>query len=409
MLEFYLAILVMLASAWFLGEVFHRFGQPALVGQLLAGVIIGPSVLNIIAPASYSTLTTVENLALFFIMLLTGLAVRPAKVIAAGRRGAVISSISFAIPFIAGTAVAHDFGIGLVSSLTIGLTVSITAVPVNAIILMELGLFDTDLGATVIAAGVIDDIVSFIALAMIQQYSLGSSGGVETVGFAVVKVAIFLGALFFCERLIRTNSAKTGKWIERLGQEIRTPGSSIAVILIFAIFVSLLAEWSGMQLVIGAFFGGLLANELVGFDKLAKAADVVRGTTFGLFAPFAFAFIGGEFLLSSIVGIPLLVATLLVAAIASKLLGGYVGAKLSKFSSGESLAIGFLMNSRGFVELVIASTAYGLGLIDVRLFSLVVAVGVITTIMSPIASRIAIRRMGIRAEGPEPPQQPGIA
>lgn len=402
MLEFFLAILLMLASAWLLGEAVHRLGQPALVGQLLAGVLIGPSVLNVIQPSSSVDLVTVENLALFFIMLLAGLAVRPAKIIAAGWNGAIVSSIAFAIPFFAGVEVAHLFGIGLVSSLTIGLTISITAVPTNAIILMELGLLDTDLGATVIAAGVIDDIISFVALGMIQQYSLGASAaGDTTIELGLAKIGIFLGAFFLVERLIRKNATLTRDWTEKLGRQIQTPGSSIAVILILAVLVSLLAEWSGMQLVIGAFFGGFLASELVGVEKLEKAADVIRGTTFGFFGPFAFAFIGTEFVVSTIAGIPLLVITLLVVAVVSKLAGGYFGAWLSGFSGGERTTIGFLMNSRGFLELVIATTAYQLGLIDLSLFSLVVAVGIIATVISPIASRVAMRRTERTKGSPE--------
>jgi len=385
----------MLASAWVLGEILQRMGQPALVGQLLAGIIIGPSIINIVQPTA--DLTIVENVALFFIMLLTGLAVKPANIIAAGKRGAVVSSIAFAIPFIAGFEVARFFGTTLVSSLTVGLTVSITAVPVNAIILMELGLLDTELGATVIAAGVIDDIISFIALSMIEQFSAGgSAGGVATIGLGLVKVVLFLGILFVIEHYLRSNSARVREKMERLTSHMQSPGSYFALLLICTVGVSLLAEWSGIQLVIGAFFAGFLLSEVIGDERLKKADDIVRGTTLGFFGPIAFTFIGTEFVLHSITGIPFFVVTLLLAAIASKLLGGTLAAKLVKFSNPQSVTIGFLMNSRGFVELVIASTAYGLGLIDQSLFSLVVAIGVLTTILSPIASRIVLSRKAMQ-------------
>jgi Kef-type K+ transport system membrane component KefB len=397
MVEFFLAIFLMLASAWLLGEALHRIGQPALVGQLLAGVLIGPSLLNIVQPTA--DLSAVEDVALFFIMLLAGLAVKPAKIIAAGKRGAIVSSIAFAIPFVAGFEVARGFGIGLVSSLTVGLTISITAVPVNAIILMELGLLDSELGATVIAAGVIDDIISFVALSMIQQFAGGESiGGYASISLAVLKVAVFLGAVLVCERLLRHNSASVQRWTEKHVPQMQVQGSFIAILLIFAVGVSLLAEWAGIQLVIGAFFAGLLVSELAGGEMLGKARDVIRGATFGFFGPLAFAFIGTEFVLASISGMLLLVATLLAVAIAGKLLGGYLGAKLAGFSFADSVTIGFLMNSRGFVELVIAATAYQLGLIDESLFSMVVAVGIITTIISPIASRLTIRRNERRLE-----------
>jgi Kef-type K+ transport system membrane component KefB len=289
--------------------------------------------------------------------------------------------------------VARLFGTSLVSSLTIGLTISITAVPVNAIILMELGLLDTELGATVIEAGVIDDIISFIALSMIQQFSAGGSvAEIATIGIALVKVIVFLGILFALEHYLRTNSSRVRGGMERLTSHMRTPGSYFALLLICTVGVSLLAEWSGIQLVIGAFFAGFLLSEVIGNERLKKADDIVRGSTLGFFVPIAFTFIGTEFILQSIIAMPLFLVLLLVAAIASKLLGGTLAAKLVRFPNSESVIIGFLMNSRGFVELVIASTAFGLGLIDQSLFLLVVAVGILATIISPAATRIVLAR-----------------
>lgn len=390
MVEFFLALGLMLGTAWLLGEAFHRAGQPALVGQLLAGVLIGPSILNIVQPTA--DLGVVENVALFFIMVLTGLAVKPARVAAAGARGVVVSSVAFVIPFLGGVGVAQAFGIGTVSALTIGLTISITAVPTNAIILMELGILDTELGTTVIAAGVVDDIISFVALGLIRQFAGDSGIGSAGTILAVVKVVVFLGALLLCERLLRANATRVRGWTERIARRMRAPGSYTALLLIFAIGVSLLAEWAGLQLVIGAFFAGLLLSDIAGPETLEEAEDVIRGATFGFFCPLAFAFIGTEFVLSSVGDIPLLVAALLTVAVASKLVGGYVGARIARFSSAESVAIGFLMNSRGFLELVIAATAYQLGLVDQALFSMVVGIGIITTIISPITSRLAMRR-----------------
>ncbi len=392
LLELYLALFVMLASAWALGEALRRVGQPALVGQLLAGVLVGPSVLNLIQPSA-SDLTAVENVALFFIMLLTGLAIKPAKVIAAGRRGALVSSVSFVIPFAGAFEVAQLFGVGTVSALTVALTVSITAVPVNSIILMELGLLDTDLGAAVIAAGVIDDVVSFVVLSVIQQFGGNLAAGAADVAWDVAKVLVFLIGVLACEHVLRTNMSEVRRWMDRLSARMKTRGSYVAFLIVAALGISLVAEWCGLQFVIGAFFAGLLLSEVTGAETLEKTGDVISGATFGFFGPLAFSFIGAELVLSSIAGSPLLVGALLAVAVTSKLVGGTLGARLAKFPSTESVVIGFLMNSRGFVELVIATTAYQLGLIDTSLFSIVVGIGIVTTIMSPVASRAAIGRM----------------
>ena len=394
MVELFLAVFVMLGSSWLMGEVLNRVGQPAIVGQLLAGVIVGPSLLNIVQPTA--NLGAIQSVALFFIMLLTGLAVRPSKIIAAGMRGAIVSSVAFIVPFAAGFDVARIFGIGFVSSLTVGLTISITAVPVNSIILMEMGLLDSELGAAVIAAGVIDDVVAFVALGIIQQLGPGqATGGDLNIGLAISEITCFLSALFLCEHLLRINVVRVREFTQRFSSRMRTPGSFIAILFIFAAGVSLLAEWAGLQLSIGAFFSGLLLSELAGPEKLSKADETIRGTAFGFFGPLAFAFIGTELVVASIGQVAALISALLLVAVASKLFGGYAGAKLARFPSAESVTIGFLMNSRGFVELVVAAAAFQLGLIDQVLFSVVVVIGIVTTIISPVASRVAIRRTQI--------------
>ena len=387
---FYFALFLMLTSAWLLGEGLHRLRQPALVGQLLAGVVIGPSLLNLVQPTA--DLAAVEGVALFFIMLLTGLTVDPSKLVAAGKRGALVSCISFAIPFLAAVAVSEWFGIGAASSLTIGLTVSITAVPVNTMILMELGLFDTDLGATVIAAGVIDDIISFVALSLILLLAGGSASSDWSVATEVVTIAIFLVAVLACEHFVRHNLERVKRWTDDLERGLGAPGSYFALLVAAAVGVSLLAAWAGLQLVIGAFFAGLVLSELAGPTRLGEASSVVRGATYGFFGPIAFAYIGTEFIFGSVAAVPFLVLSLLAVALASKFLGGYVGARISRFSSNQSLIIGSLMNSRGFVELVIATTAYQLGLIDQGIFSVVVGVGILTTIISPITTRRFMQR-----------------
>jgi Kef-type K+ transport system membrane component KefB len=381
----------MLAVAWVMGEVAHRLGQASLVGQLLGGVLIGPAVLNLVQTSA--DLTVLENLGLFFIMLLTGMTVKPREVTAAGRRAAVVSLVSFAIPFAAGTEIAHWFGADMVTSLVVGLAISITAVPVNAIILMELGILDTKLGQTVIAAGVVDDVVAFIVLAVIQEYAAGRGGFNEAAVLVTAGEAVaFLGLVFVSEMTIRSRMTWIRARAAKLSPRIRAPGSAFIGLVMFAVGVSLLAQWAGLQFVIGAFFAGLLLGETFGAEALGKANDVFHGATFGFFAPIAFAFIGLEFVLPTAAGLEVLGA-LLAAALASKYFGGYVAARAVGFLEEESRTIGFLMNSRGFVELVVSTTAYQLGLIDQAYFSLVVCIGIITTVISPIASRVALRKM----------------
>jgi len=394
--EFFLAVFLMLLVARAFGEGLHRVKQPALVGELLAGVLIGPSILNVVQPNA--DLALVANIALFFIMFLTGLRLHPKDILEAGRRAMVVSILAFAIPFAAGAWVSSLFGLGLIPSLVVGLTLAITAVPVNSIILMEFGMLKTKLGATVITAGVINDILSLVVLGVILQLPADGVSGISylAVGSSVAKVAVFVGGILFVDRLLRMHPRWAKTQLARLGLALATKESSFGVMLTFSIGVSLLAEWAGLHFIVGTFFAGLLLNELMGDDLLGRDTNVLSGITFGFFAPLLFAFIGIEFEAEALTNVLVLAGVLLGVAVAGKVAGGYAGARLAGFTRPESGLIASLLNSRGMVELVIATIAYQSGLIDLALFSVVVGIGVMTTIMSPITSRFLLGRQSMR-------------
>ncbi|MDA4133404.1 MAG: cation:proton antiporter, partial [Thaumarchaeota archaeon] len=317
--EFFVAVFLMLLVARVFGEVLQRVKQPALVGELLAGVLIGPSVLNIVQPTA--DLILLANVALFFIMFLTGLRLHTKDIVEAGRRAMVVSVLAFAIPFAAGAYVSSLFGLSVVESLVVGLTLAITAVPVNSIILMEFGMLKTKLGATVITAGVINDILSLVVLGVILQLPAGGASTVNYLGVAtsVAKITAFVGGIFFVERLLRQHPAWSQRQLARFGPRLGTRESSFGVMLTFSIGVSLLAEWAGLHFVIGTFFAGLLLNEAMGEGLLGRDTNVLSGITFGFFAPLLFAFIGVEFDAEALTGVMLLAGALLLVAVAGKL------------------------------------------------------------------------------------------
>jgi Kef-type K+ transport system membrane component KefB len=400
-LGFFLAVFLLLLVARVFGEVLQRVKQPALVGELLAGVLIGPSILNFVQPTA--DLTLIANVALFFIMFLTGLNLHTQDIVEAGRKAAVVSVLAFVIPFVAGAEVASLFGLTVVESLVVGLTLSITAVPVNSIILMEFGMLKTKLGATVITAGVINDILSLIVLGVILELPTSGSATVSYLGVvaSVAKIGAFIGGVLLVHTLLRRHPQWARRQLGRFSPKLGTRESEFGVMVTFSIGVSILAMWAGLHFVIGTFFAGLLLNEAMGDDLLGRDTNVLSGITFGFFAPILFAFIGVEFTAEALGGVIALFGALLVVAIVGKLVGGYAGAMLAGFSRPQRSLIAFLLNSRGFVELVIATIAYQAGLIDTALFSIVVAIGVITTTISPITARMTISRQRELQEKPD--------
>jgi Kef-type K+ transport system membrane component KefB len=274
-------IVIMLVTALAIGEVFKRIGQPALVGHLLAGVIIGPSLFNIVQPDE--SLETVINLSIFFLMFLAGLELHPEQIRKAGKNAIFLSIVAFIVPFVSGAAVADFLGLDMIASLFIGLTLAITAVPVSAVVLMEFGLLKSKMGSTIMTAGIVDDILSLITLAIILQ--LAQNGGdleFGEIGFSVFKIAAFLGGVFLLIFILK----KTHHWLPQkfapFFAKLKTREAGFGILLVSALGLSLIAEAVGLHFVIGTFFAGLLAyKEIVGIEYKEKINDVFSALTFG--------------------------------------------------------------------------------------------------------------------------------
>lgn len=388
--ELFISVVIILVATRILGEFSQRFRMPPLVGELAAGIIIGPYVLKLVTPSA--SLNVISDLAVFFLMLLAGLQMDPREIRKAGLRAGILSAIAFSIPYIGGFAIAYVFGLGLVQSMFVGLLLSITAVPVTTIVLMQFGLLETRLGNTIITAAVINDIFSLVLLSIVL--SLNETSGVpvnimeQTIN-TIIKVSLFIGGIFLVDILFR----KAKFWFQRRGtyffEKLQTKEAAFGILLISTILVSVIAQVViGLHFIIGTFFSGLIVyKEIIRKENFERVYGIISAITFGFFAPIFFAVIGININMDSIVhNIPLFI-TLGIVAVVTKVGGGYIGSRLIKFSKDESLAIAFIMNGRGMVELVIAAIGLSSGVIDITIFSITVTIGWITTIMAPILSR----------------------
>lgn len=393
--SFVFNILVMLTSAIVLGEVFKRIKMPAMVGHLLAGVIIGPTLLNLVR--TDDSFMVLIDLCVFFLMFLAGLELHPEEIKKAGKKAIILSLFAFTIPFVSTFGLMQLLEQSMVSSLFIALTLAITAVPVSAVILMEFGLLKSKLGTTVMTAGIINDIISLVILAIILQMVVNGDDGINGVNvseivFSTAKIAAFVGGIFLLDFLLGKIRHLIPTKISPLFSKLKTKESSFAILIIVTFAISLIAEQSGLHFVIGTFFAGLIIyRDVIGKENFETVNDVYSKITFGFFSPVFFAFIGVELYAQSLSPVLPLFLALLGVAIIGKVGGGFIGAKIVGFSTVESKTIGYLMNSRGMVELVIAIIGLEAGLIDHTMFSIIVAVGFITTILAPILSRISLK------------------
>ena len=388
--QLFVSVVIILVAARLLGEFCQRLRMPPLVGELAAGIIIGPYVLKLVTPTE--SLTVISDLGVFFIMFLAGLQMDPREIRKAGFHAAILSIIAFSIPFTSGFAVAYAFSLGMIQSMFVGLLLSITAVPVTTIILMQFGILESKLGNTVITAAIINDIFSLVILSVVLQLHEANGAPVnilEEITNSVIKMSLFIGGIFLIDILFR----KANIWLQNRGryffEKLHTKEAAFGILLISTILVSVVAqEVFGLHFIIGTFFSGLLVyKEIIRKENFERVYGIISAITFGFFAPIFFAVIGIDINLDSIVKMFPFFIILTITAVLSKVGGGYIGSRLIKFSKEECFAIAFLMNGRGMVELVIASIGFSSGIIDSTIFSITVTIGWITTIMAPIFSR----------------------
>lgn len=388
--ELFISVVIILVATRLLGEFSQRLRLPPLVGELAAGIIIGPYVLKLITPDQ--SLNVISDLGVFFLMLLAGLQMDPREIRKAGLRGGILAVIAFSLPYVGGFGIAALFGLGILQSMFVGLLLSITAVPVSTIVLMQFGILETKLGTTVITAAVINDIFSLVVLSIVLQLH-GANGApvniMDTTINSVIKILLFIGGIFLVDILFR----KANVWFQRRGtyffEKLHTNEAAFGILLISTILVSVIAQVViGLHFIIGTFFSGLIVyKEIIRKENFERVYGIISAISFGFFAPIFFAVIGININMDSIANnLPFFIVLAIVAVI-TKVGGGYIGSRLTKFSKDESLAIAFLMNGRGMVELVIASIGFSSGIIDSTIFSITVTIGWATTILAPILSR----------------------
>ena len=390
-LFFSLAILLTLAR--FLGEVAMRFHQPAILGEILAGILLGPTVLGIIAPGIQDFLFPSEKhlslvlhglttVAITLFLLVAGMEVDLSSVWRQGRMALMISLfgmiIPFAIGFFAASYFPQFFGAQMeadyfIFALFMGTAFSISALPVIAKTMMDLNLYRSDLGMLVISVAIINDIVGWLIFAVILGMMGGHTPGGMNVSHTIFYILIF--AVFILS---------IGRWLlDRILPWLQAhtswPGGILGFALSCALFCAAFTEWIGIHAIFGAFLFGVALGDSRHLRERTRAT-IDQFVSF-FFAPLFFASIGLK--VNFITNFDLLlVVVIVVTATISKVLGCTWGARLGGLSSNESWAIGFGMNSRGAMEIILGLLALQAGVIGDRTFVALVIMALLTSMSS---------------------------
>jgi Kef-type K+ transport system membrane component KefB len=404
-MEIFYVLLILLVITRAFGEVAVRLGQPALVGELLAGIALGAAIR--FSPSSFPVMhavpenevfTAITDLGIFFLMLMAGLEMHPQEVAEKSKGAILIALGGLIIPLLAGFSLGWLFlpqsNVRLAQALFIGTALAITAVPVAAKVLMDLGKLRSTAGKMIVSAAIIDDILGLLLLAVltavIRTGEMPDPAGLlwlagQILLFMVIVTAI---GLYILPRL------------EHVFHHSMSEEFEFSILLMVAFGFALLAETLQMHFILGAFAAGLFfTKRTMDTDVFEGVQSRISGITTGFLAPVFFASIGLHLDVAAFTSIPLFLAVLIVTAVLCKLIGAGLPAYWIGLSGKDSLIVGIGMSGRGAVELIIADIALRAGLfshpdptpaIVANLFSAIVIMAVVTTLMTPIGLRLIV-------------------
>jgi Kef-type K+ transport system membrane component KefB len=393
-------LIVVLGAARLAGWASTRLGQPRVVGEMAAGIMLGPSLMGWLAPGfsqavlsadKLGGLSALSQLGLLIFMFLIGLELHPAHLRESGPAAAAISLASLLAPFALGAALAAALHPWLADgpvpalhfALFIGTAMSITAFPVLARILSERGMLQTPVGAMAIACAAADDILAWCLLAavvfLIHSASAGLPIWLMLAGGAAYVAAMLTGVRRIASRLL--DSARSTPLTQ----------AQLAVVLLVMAGSAAITEWLGVHALFGAFLAGAIMPRDASFARQVRAK--LEDITVVFLLPLFFAATG----LRTNVGLLgsgslwLYAALLLAAAVLGKLGGASVAARAAGMPWRESLAVGALMNTRGLMELVVAGIGLEIGVISPAVYTMLVLIALATTCMtSPLLDLLKI-------------------
>jgi Kef-type K+ transport system membrane component KefB len=381
-MEIFILVPLILLLSFVMGWLFRKIGLPPVVGQILAGVLLSIPVLKAVLFDTETSLVIIDFLAylgIIFLLFLAGLEIDIEKIRETSRESILISMSSALLPFFLGFAfmILVFPSYGWLTALVFGGALMVTSEATKVKVLMDLNSLNTHLGATMLAAGAIDDIFEVLFLALVA--TLGKGGGLLELAAIPVELGVFAVLAFIFFKL----ASKVFRYLDKNGGN---EAELFALVVIFIMVLSALSESLGIGYLIGAIAGGfILQLAMRGINKqhsrnMVKVTELIA---LGFIVPFFFANVGINFDSSTLFSsIALLTITVLIAFL-GKIFGCMLVKPFSRLSWKQLYYVGWAMNSRGAAELVIALAAKQLGLIPLEVFSALVAMSIITTLMFP--------------------------
>ena len=372
-----LAMLIIFGSAKLLAEICERLGQPGIVGEILAGALIGPSVLGWIAPSD--TLKSLSDLGVMFLLFGVGLEVKASELLTVGAKATLVATLGVIVPFFAGWGIMSAWGVPQVEAIFVGASMVATSVGITASVLSAKRLLHEVASQIILAAAVIDDVLGLIVLAAVSSVARGHVNFWEIVLTAGLAIAftVVMG-------LWGTKAAN--HLMPHFDSRVKADDAKFHIALVFLFGMGLLAQYTGVAAIVGAFLAGLALSDTAD----ARVRTLTRGVS-ELLVPFFLVGIGLHLNLAAFRSRSTLILGLLIltAAIVTKLIGCGLGALSLGWQN--VLKIGLGMVPRGEVGMVVAQIGLSLAVISSEVYSVVVFMAVATTLVTPLLLKIAFR------------------
>jgi len=405
--EFFLILLAILLSARVLAELASRFGVPPVIGELLAGVLLGPSLLGWISPGE--TLKLLAEIGIILLLFQVGLETDARRLAKAGRSALIVAVAGFLVPFATAFFLSNGlFGLPMLGSLFVAGTLTATSIGITVRVLADLQRADSPESQIVLGAAVLDDVLGVLLLALLYEFSIG--GGVNLVNAS--KVALFIGAFF----LLAPIAAKLMSLvIRRFDQSSQIPGLLPTTIVALVLFFAWLSHEIGAPEILGGFAAGLALSRrfflpfgiaLHTDSAFAHRIEQQMAPVVQLFPPIFFVMVGLSLNLQEIdwgsLQIWLLSLSLFVIATVGKL----AGALLIPQPFLQRLIVGIAMVPRGEVGLIFAELGRTSGIIDNLTYAALLIVIALTTLLPPFALRYLCRRLACQVDAAADPSAP---
>lgn len=362
-----LQLAIILIASKIAGSISVRLGQPSVLGKLLIGIVLGPSVLGLVNETE--TLTEISQIGVILLMFMAGLETDVDEFKQSGKASLFVGFGGIIVPLGIGYLSGIVMGLSMLESLFLGLMLSATSISISVQALKEMNRLKTREGITILGAAVIDDVVVIIALAFLMSFA---GGDINLTTVIVKKVLFFAGAIIF--------GLKVVPWVLRKFATLKVSETVISSGLIICFVYASVAEYTGVASIIGAYLAGV-AISLTDFKH--EVFEKVETISYSIFVPVFFTSIGITAQFTGISNNITLIIILSVIAILTKLIGSALGAKAAGFGWNSSLGIGAAMVSRGEVALIMATIGLESNLLSQEMFAVIVVVVLITTILTP--------------------------